>query len=160
MSLLDLSLQFARQTVPVTLRRWARRRSGTRVSARKWRVGWPFSHNAGTVNWPLDPKFREIRRRTARYELCTRACGFWFSCGRAKVALGGAQNGSRSENCNSEDQMMSDGCILIQKRAPKMDIPLSHSNARIGPVITGSVRNRTPTTARKHQHTIRRNLWL
>ncbi len=48
--------------------------------------------------------------------------------------------------------MMSDGCILIQKRAPKMDIPLSHSNARIGPVITGSVRNRTPTTARKHQH--------
>jgi hypothetical protein len=45
------------------------------------------------------------------------------SCGKAKVALGGAENGSRRENCNSVDQRMAAGCTLIQKPGTKMEIP-------------------------------------
>jgi len=51
-----------------------------------------------------------------------RVCVFWFPWGRAKVALGGAEDGSRREKCNSQDQRMAAGRILNRSGESKMAI--------------------------------------
>jgi hypothetical protein len=45
-------------------------------------------------------------------------------CGGAKVALGGAEDGSRRENGNSEDPRMAAECTLNGTREFKMEIPV------------------------------------
>jgi hypothetical protein len=65
--------------------------------------------------------------QTSRRVKKDETCRFLVSCGGAKVVLGEAENGSRTENCNSKDPRAAAWGTLNRSRESKMEIPIKES---------------------------------